>query len=69
MNKSKKTTFAAKVRRPKVLTVPMPRSDATIQELDHWILALGGQRISRAEARAWDKEVRWAKIPGEPAPA
>ena len=68
MNKSKKTTSAAKVRRPKDLAVAMPRSDATIQELDHWILALGGQRISRAEARAWNKKVRWADIPGEAAP-
>jgi hypothetical protein len=68
MNKSKKTTSAVKVRRPKALAVAMPRSDATIQELDHWILALGGQRISRAEARAWNKKVRWADIPGEAAP-
>lgn len=47
----------------------LPRPDATMEELEQWIISLGGRELSLEEARAWDKRVRWADIPGEPAPA
>ena len=48
--------------------VPEIRSDATIEELDEWIIALGGREISPEEACEWRNKIRWTQIPGEPVP-
>lgn len=48
--------------------VPEIRSDATIEELDEWIIALGGREISPEEALEWRNKIHWSHIPGETAP-
>ena len=48
--------------------VPEIRKDATIEELDEWIIALGGREISKQEADEWRKKIHWADVPGEPVP-
>ncbi len=49
--------------------VSLPRPDATMEELEQWIISLGGRELSPEEARDLNAKVRWADIPGEPAPA
>jgi hypothetical protein len=48
--------------------VPEIRSDATIEELDEWIIALGGREISPEEAQEWRNKINWSQIPGETVP-
>ena len=48
--------------------VPEIRTDATIEELDEWIIAIGGREISTQEADEWSKRIHWAEIPDEPVP-
>lgn len=35
----------------------LPRADATMEELEQWILSLGGRELSPEEIRAWDEKV------------
>lgn len=45
-----------------------PEFDAnstTVEEMDAWILSLGGRRLSPKKAREAIKCVRWCNIPGE----
>jgi hypothetical protein len=44
------------------------RARRTAQELDAWILALGGREVTRAEAEEWNRKTRWTEVPGEAAP-
>ena len=48
--------------------VPEIRSDATIEEFDEWIIALGGREISPEEAQEWRSKIHWSQIPGETVP-
>jgi len=48
--------------------VPEIRADATIEELDEWIIAIGGREITAQEADEWRKKIHWAEVPGEPIP-
>ena len=48
--------------------VPEIRTDATIEELDEWIIALGGREISPEEAQQWQNKILWAPVPGETVP-
>lgn len=48
--------------------MPEIRSDATIEELDEWIIALGGREISPEEAEEWRNKIQWSQIPGETVP-
>ncbi len=47
----------------------LPRPDAIMEELEQRIISLGGRELSPEEARDLNAKVRWADIPGEPAPA
>jgi len=38
---------------------------ATVEEMDEWIIALGGRRLSPKQARAAIKNVLWGKVDGE----
>lgn len=69
MSKSKEITSRIKQARRSDGSVVMPRPNATIEELDQWIISLGGREISKEEARIWNKKIRWANIPGELQPA
>jgi len=40
-------------------------NSATVEEMDEWIIALGGRRLSPKQARAALKNVLWGKIAGE----
>ena len=44
------------------------RPRRTAQELDAWILSIGGREMSKAESEEWNKKTRWADVPGETAP-
>jgi len=35
----------------------LPRADATMEELEGWIVSLGGRELSPDEIRAWDEKV------------
>ena len=37
--------------------VPRPGAGASIEEIDAWILALGGRELTPEEARAWDERI------------
>ena len=37
----------------------------TIEELDQWVLAMGGKELTREESSRVRAEVRWHDIPGE----
>jgi hypothetical protein len=45
--------------------VPAVRPDATVEELDEWIVALGGRELTPAQAKKLRAQVRWHRIPGE----
>ena len=45
--------------------VPAVRPDATMEELDEWVLAIGGHELTEAESKALRDEVRWHDVPGE----
>ena len=52
MNKSKMTTY-----RTETTLVPRPGAGASIEEIDAWILAIGGRELTPQEARAWDERI------------
>ena len=52
MNKSKMTTYHAETTQ-----VPRPGAGASIEEIDAWILTLGGRELTPEEARAWDERI------------
>jgi len=52
MSKSKMTTY-----RTETTLVPRPGAGASIEEIDAWILALGGRELTPEEARVWDERV------------
>lgn len=52
MNKSKMTTYCTEMT-----PVPRPGAGASIEEIDAWILALGGRELTPEEARAWDERI------------
>ena len=52
MNKSKITTY-----RTEMTLVPRPGAGASIEEIDAWILAIGGRELTPEEARAWDERI------------
>ena len=37
--------------------VPRPKVGASIEEIDAWILAIGGRELTPEEARAWDERI------------
>jgi len=39
--------------------------DPTIEELDEWVVALGGRELSKEEFSRIVAEVRWHDVPGE----
>ena len=49
--------------------VAVPSKTSSVRELDAWILKIGGRAITPSQKKKIFKEVRWAKIPGEPVPA
>jgi hypothetical protein len=54
---------------PPAAEMSLPRPDAIMEELEQRIISLGGRELSPEEARDLNAKVRWADIPGEPAPA
>ena len=44
------------------------RPRRTAQDLDAWILSIGGREMSKAESEEWNKKTQWTKVPGESAP-
>src|SRR5437899_2766595 len=45
--------------------IPAVRPDATIEELDEWVRALGGRELTPEESKKLKAEIRWHDIPGE----
>ena len=37
--------------------VPRPAAGASIEEIDAWILAIGGRELTPEEARVWDERI------------
>ena len=48
--------------------IPELRPDATVEEIDEWIVALGGIELTQEEIADWNKKTRWANVPGESIP-
>ncbi len=40
-------------------------NDATVEEMDAWIIALGGRKLTPKQAHAAVKNVLWGKVVGE----
>jgi hypothetical protein len=68
MNKSKQTSLPTKKSAPLATFIPQLASNPTLEELDNWILALGGRELTPTEAKAWNRKVNWTKVPGEKIP-
>jgi hypothetical protein len=49
--------------------VSVPSKSSSVRELDAWIIKIGGRVITPSQKKKIFKEVKWAKIPGESAPA
>ena len=45
--------------------VPSIRPDATIEELDEWVRAMGGQELTPEESKRLRAEVRWHSVSGK----
>lgn len=61
MSKSKMTTYHAETT-----LVPRPEAGASIEEIDAWILAIGGRELTPEEARAWDERILGGcRLPGD----
>ncbi len=58
MNESKMTTSRTEMR-----LVPRPAAGASIEEIDAWILAIGGRELTPEEARAWDERIVGGVLP------
>jgi hypothetical protein len=50
---------------PKTL---VPGKSSSVRDIDAWILKIGGRAITPSQKKKIFKEVRWSKVPGEPAP-
>lgn len=62
MNNSAMTT--SPTERPKGY-IPKLRPNATIEEMDEWIITIGGRRLTPEEGREIVRSVKWANVPGE----
>ncbi len=60
MNSSDSTTSSAEAD-----PIPPIKPDATIEELDDWVRALGGRELTPEESTKLRAEVRWSRVPGE----
>jgi hypothetical protein len=68
MKKLKKTSSCTKSSVVASEFIPQLASNPTVEELDNWILALGGRELTPIEAKAWNRKVNWTKVPGEKIP-
>lgn len=68
MKKLKKTSSRTKSSVVASEFIPQLASNPTVEELDNWILALGGRELTPTEAKAWNRKVNWTKVPGEKIP-
>jgi len=68
MKKLKKTSSRIKSSVVASEFIPQLASNPTVEELDNWILALGGRELTPTEAKAWNRKVKWTKVPGEKIP-
>jgi len=55
MSKSKMTTLPTD-EATQVVDHTLPRADATMEELEEWIVSLGGRELAPDEIRAWDQK-------------
>ena len=68
MKKLKKTSSRTKTSAVVSEFIPQLALNPTVEELDNWILALGGRELTPREAKAWNRKVNWTKVPGEKIP-
>ncbi len=40
--------------------IPPPAPDATMAEIEAWIIAIGGRELTADEVRAWDEKLGWS---------
>lgn len=45
--------------------IPKLRPNATIEELDDWVIAIGGREVSAEELDEMVRSVNWSNVPGE----
>jgi hypothetical protein len=64
MNKSPKSTSKTK---PPIPSFPasFDANHCSVEELDEWIISLGGKQISRAQAAKVVQSIKWSDVPGE----
>lgn len=54
----------SQIERPSAF-VPRLRTNPTIEELDEWVVAIGGREVSDEGMREIVRSVKWANVPGE----
>jgi len=68
MNKSKETTLRSNYQSRLTKFIPQLSANPTVEELDEWIIALGGRELTSNEAQEWNQKVHWTQVPGEKTP-
>ena len=68
MNKSKHNFSPTKDSTKLAGFIPFLAANPTVEELDEWIIALGGRELTPQEAQEWNRKVHWSPVPGEKMP-
>ncbi len=68
MNKLNETSLPTKNSPTLARFIPLLADNPTIEELDEWIIAMGGRELTPSEAEEWNRKVHWTPVPGEKMP-
>jgi arsenate reductase-like glutaredoxin family protein len=68
MNKSKQTSSPTKNSAVLANFIPLLAANPTVEELDEWVIAMGGRELTPEEAQEWNRKVHWTPVPGEKMP-
>jgi hypothetical protein len=68
MNKSKHNFSPTKDSTKLAGFIPFLAANPTVEELDEWIIAMGGRELTPKEAKEWNRKVHWSPVPGEKMP-
>jgi len=68
MNKLKLNSLPTKDSSELAGFIPFLAVNPTVEELDGWIIAMGGRELTPKEAQEWNRKVHWSPVPGEKMP-
>jgi len=67
-NKSKNNFLPTKDSNKPAGFIPFLAANPTVEELDEWIIAMGGRELTPKEDQEWNRKVHWSPVPGEKMP-